>query len=128
MIALARADDPVNSCGWTASTRSAGSGSTPTDRRKAMFHYDIDVSKLDSDGFVQVTSTGSVGTTTRTLQVGVGEATRPSSCTTPTTRTPTRTTSRLPEQMDSRCADVWWNGRAKHLQLGGLHGDHLHRR
>jgi Tfp pilus assembly protein PilX len=62
----------ANTCGYTAATPVAWKSIDPANLNAGQFHYDIDATKLESDGIVQVTSTGKVGTKTRSLQVGVG--------------------------------------------------------
>lgn len=61
-----------NPCGYTASTPVGWKDIDPGNVAAGQFHYDIDASKLESDGIVQVTSTGKVGKKTRSMQVGVG--------------------------------------------------------
>ena len=71
-IAIKGPKTGTNTCGYTAATPVAWKNINPANPAAGQFHYDIDAAKLESDGIVQVTSTGKVGTKTRSLQVGVG--------------------------------------------------------
>jgi Tfp pilus assembly protein PilX len=102
----------TNACGWTASTPVSWKQINPTDPSQGSFHYDIDVTKLDSVGNVLVTSTGKAGTRTRTLQVGVGKAdsTHFLYYTDHEDADPDNDQA-YSGTMDPRCAQYWWAGR-----------------
>lgn len=63
---------PANGCGWTAATAVGWTVMNAGDPTGPAFHYDVNASRLDSTGVVDVKSTGRVGKQTRTLQVAVG--------------------------------------------------------
>jgi hypothetical protein len=63
---------PANSCGWGPTTAVGWTAMNAGDPAGPAFHYDVNASRLDSTGVVDVKSTGRVGTATRTLQVAVG--------------------------------------------------------
>ena len=62
-----------NTCGWTSATiagwKPVNTGDDPS--IAPAYHYDVNASGLDSQGVVQVTSTGRVNNVSRTLQVSV---------------------------------------------------------
>lgn len=116
------ARDPIdctNEAMWTP-TNCTGHAGPPvgfkdinvTDPTQGSFHYDIDVSKLDSNGNVLVTSTGKSGTTTRTLQVGVGkgDSTHFLYYTDHEDADPDNEQA-YPGTMPADCAKYWWAGR-----------------
>lgn len=76
------------------------------------YHYDIDPSKLESEGIVEVTSTGRVGSETRTLQVGVGRggSTDFLYYTDHEDADPNNKQA-YSGTMPARCAKHWWAGR-----------------
>ncbi len=58
-----------NSCGWTASTAVGWQNVSADNASAGKFHYDMDTSVIYSQGAVRLSSTGKVGSTTRTIQV-----------------------------------------------------------
>ncbi len=62
-----------NSCGWTASTPAGWQQVRGGVAGSGQFHYDVDPSKYNLEGFVNLTSTGKVNGVTRTIQVRVSK-------------------------------------------------------
>jgi hypothetical protein len=102
----------ANPCGWNASTPVGWKPVDSGDPNGPAFHYDIDSSRLESHGVVEVTSTGRVGNTTRTLQVGVGRggSTQFLYYTDHEDADPDNEAV-YPSGMPARCAEYWWDGR-----------------
>ncbi len=111
-VALKGPNTGPNSCGWTAATKAGWKPLDAGDPSLGSYHYDIDVSMLNSDGVVQVTSTGKVGATTRTMQVGVGRggSTQFLYYTDHEDADPDNVQF-YPSGMPARCSEYWWNGR-----------------
>ena len=59
----------TNTCGWTASTPAGWQDVKVGDPDAGRFHYDVNPSTIWTQGGIQVTSTGKVRESTRTLQV-----------------------------------------------------------
>jgi hypothetical protein len=102
----------ANPCGWNASTPVGWKPVDSGDSNGPAFHYDIDPSRLESHGVVEVTSTGRVGDATRTLQVGVGRggSTQFLYYTDHEDADPDNEAV-YPSGMPSRCYKYWWDGR-----------------
>jgi YD repeat-containing protein len=110
--ALAGPKTGTNSCGYTAATLPGWKMIDPANVAAGRFHYDIDASALESDGIIQVTSTGKVGSRTRSLQVGVGRggSTNFLYYTDHEDADPNNKQA-YPGTMPVACANYWWNGR-----------------
>jgi Tfp pilus assembly protein PilX len=103
----------VNTCGWTAATPVKWKSIDAGNPGAGKFHYDIDASKLESEGIVQVTSTGKVGSKTRSLQVGVGRggSTDFLYYTDHEDADPNNKQA-YPSGMPAGCSQYWWSGRS----------------
>jgi hypothetical protein len=112
-IALKGPATGPNSCGWTAATAPGWKPVDPGDPAGASFHYDIDTTRLESHGVVEVRSTGRVNGETRTLEVGVGRG-GSTDFLYYTDHEDADPDNKLyyPSGMDPRCAQYWWQGRA----------------
>ena len=111
-IAIKGPNTGTNTCGYTAATPVAWKSIDPANLAAGQFHYDIDASKLESDGIVQVTSTGKVGTKTRSLQVGVGRGGSTDFLYyTDHEDADPNNAQVYPSGMNADCAQYWWNGR-----------------
>ncbi len=111
-IAIKGPNTGTNACGYTSATPAAWKSIDPANLGAGQFHYDIDPSKLESDGIVQVTSTGRVGTTTRSLQVGVGRGGSTDFLYyTDHEDADPNNAQVYPSGMNPDCAQYWWNGR-----------------
>jgi Tfp pilus assembly protein PilX len=115
-IAIKGPKTGVNTCGYTAATPVAWKSIDPANLAAGQFHYDVDASKLESDGIVQVTSTGKVGTKTRSLQVGVGRGGSTDFLyytdhedADPDNAQAYGQNADGSSQMDPRCAEYWWD-------------------
>lgn len=115
-IAIKGPKTGTNTCGYTSSTPVAWKSIDPANLGAGQFHYDVDASKLESDGIVQVTSTGKVGTTTRSLQVGVGRGGSTDFLyytdhedADPNNAQAYGQNADGSSQMDARCAEYWWD-------------------
>ncbi len=102
----------ANACGWNGTT---APGWKPVDSGNpsgAQFHYDVDPARLESHGIIEVTSTGKVGKTTRSMQVGVGRggSTQFLYYTDHEDADPDNGVV-YPSGMPTRCAKYWWDGR-----------------
>ena len=71
-IALKGGKTGANSCGWTSATPPGWQLVEPGNAKGGEFHYDVSTAGINSQGVVQVTSTGQVNGVTRTIQVNVG--------------------------------------------------------
>jgi hypothetical protein len=111
-IALKGPNTGPNTCGWNSSTPVGWKRIDSASAAAGEFHYDIDPSQLESNGVVEVTSTGRVGSRTRTLQVGVGRggSTDFLYYTDHEDADPDNKQS-YPGTMDPDCAAYWWAGR-----------------
>jgi Tfp pilus assembly protein PilX len=115
-IALKGPKTGTNTCGYTTATPVAWKSIDPANVGAGKFHYDIDASNLESDGIVQVTSTGKVGSKTRSLQVGIsrGGSTDFLYYTDHEDADPANAqvygqNADGSSQMDPRCAEYWWD-------------------
>ena len=70
--ALKGPNEVGNTCGWTSTTPSGWIPVIATEPNGAAFHYDVDSSSLDKNGTINITSTGRVGKSTRTVQAAIG--------------------------------------------------------
>ena len=71
-VALKGGKTGTNSCGWTSATPPGWQLVEPGNAKGGEFHYDVSTAGINSQGVVQVTSTGQVNGVTRTIQVNVG--------------------------------------------------------
>ncbi len=115
-IAIKGPNTGTNTCGYTAATPAAWKNIDPANLEAGQFHYDINAAKLESDGIVQVTSTGRVGKTTRSLQVGVGRGGSTDFLyytdhedADPNNAQAYGQNADGSSQMDARCAEYWWD-------------------
>jgi Tfp pilus assembly protein PilX len=88
----------------------------PANKAAGLFHYDIDASTVDKNGIVEVTSTGRVGTKTRSLQVGVGRGGSTDFLyytdhedADPNNAQAYGQNADGSSQMDPRCSEYWWD-------------------
>ncbi|HEY5183737.1 MAG TPA: hypothetical protein VIM19_02270 [Actinomycetes bacterium] len=70
--ALKGGKNGTNSCGWTTSTSPGWQLVEPGNSKGGQFHYDVSTAGINSQGYVQVTSTGQVNGVSRTIQANVG--------------------------------------------------------
>lgn len=117
-IAIQGPNTGANTCGYTSATPVAWKNIDSGSVAAGQFHYDIDPSKLESDGIVQVTSTGKVGTKTRSLQVGVGRGGSTDFLyytdhedADPKNAQSYGQNADGSSQMNAQCANYWWDGR-----------------
>jgi hypothetical protein len=108
-VALRGPRPVANACGWGPSTQVGWKPVDAGEPNGPRFHYDVDPSRLESHGVVEVTATGKVGDTTRTLQVGVGRggSTQFLYYTDHEDADPDNKAV-YPSGMDARCARYWW--------------------
>lgn len=71
-LALKGGKTGTNSCGWTTSTPPGWQLVEPGNPKGGQFHYDVSTAGINSQGYVQVTSTGQVNGVSRTIQANVG--------------------------------------------------------
>jgi hypothetical protein len=62
---------PPNSCGWNGTSLPGWRDVQLGNSKAGQFHYDVDPSTLDSQGWIRLNSTGKVGKSSRTIQVNV---------------------------------------------------------
>lgn len=105
-----------NTCGWTSTTATGWKAVDPGRVNGAQFHYDIDATNLNSQGTIDVRSTGRVNGESRTLQVAVGRggSTDFLYYTDHEDADPENETI-YPSGMHRDCANYWW-GRAPDAQ------------
>jgi hypothetical protein len=111
-VALRGPRTTSNPCSWNASTAIGWKPVDSGNPNGPAYHYDIDASRLESHGVVEVTSTGRAGNTTRTLQVGVGRggSTQFLYYTDHEDADPDNEAV-YPNGMPDRCEKYWWDGR-----------------
>jgi hypothetical protein len=111
-IALKGPNTGPNTCGWTTETTPGWRPVDPGDPNGPAFHYDIDPSRLESHGVVEVTSTGRVNDVTRTIQVGVGRGGSTDFLYYTDHEDADPDNKQVyPSGMPSRCEKYWWDGR-----------------
>ncbi len=111
-VALRGPRTVANSCGWNSVTVPGWKPVDSGNPSGPQFHYDVNPGQLDSRGVIEVKSTGKVGTTTRTLEVGVGRggSTQFLYYTDHEDADPDNEFV-YPGGMPTRCKEYWWNGR-----------------
>lgn len=103
----------VNTCGWTAATPPGYKPIDAGDPSGPRFHYDVDTTRLASEGVVLVTSTGQAGKETRSLQVGVGRGGSADFLYyTDREDADPNNKQAYPSGMNPDCAKYWWDGRS----------------
>jgi hypothetical protein len=109
-VALRGPNTGPNTCGWSSSTPVGWKPLDAGNPGAGQYHYDIDPSKLNSEGIVQVTSTGRVGSTTRTLQVGVGRGGSTDFLYYTDHEDADPDNKQIyPSGMNANCANYWWS-------------------
>ena len=91
-VALKGPKAETNSCGWNSGTAAGWVNVQAGNPSAGKFHYDVNTANFWKDGSVWVESTAKCAGVSRTIQVRVAAAVRPTSCTTPTSRTRIRRT------------------------------------